>query len=141
MADYRAFFVPKLRTSINSKACFRWYSQPMEAPFSGPTSPTAMELVLSKHHHTSTCLPRQVHERVEALGATRKTSPSLIILEAAERCFNTMRGRSESDARHLRVSEYTQLALDWIIQQDHPEVRERLIAEADRRMAIHHGAR
>jgi len=32
-------------------------------------------------------------------------------------------------------------AFDWIIQQDHPEVRERLIAEADRRMAIHHGAR
>lgn len=90
--------------------------------------------------HTSIRLPREMHERVDALAATRKTSPSLIISEAVEQFFDTMRRRSESDARHLRLSEYAQLALDWIIQQDHPEIRERLIAEADRRMKLHHGA-
>jgi predicted transcriptional regulator len=105
---------------------------------SGPT--VKMELVVKTPHHTTVRLPLEMRQRIEALAEARQTSTSLIIREAIEHFFDAKRGRSESDARHLRVSEYAQLALDWIIQQDHPEVRERLIAEADRRMKIHHGA-
>lgn len=47
---------------------------------------------------------------------------------------------SASQFRHLRVSEYMQVALDAIIRENHPELRETLILEADRRMKLHHGA-
>jgi hypothetical protein len=34
-----------------------------------------------------------------------------------------------------------QICLDWIIKQDHPEVRDQMIAQADQRMREYHGAR
>jgi hypothetical protein len=48
---------------------------------------------------------------------------------------------SASDLRHLRVAEYTQVALDAIIREDHPELRDTLVLETDRRMERYHGAR
>lgn len=47
---------------------------------------------------------------------------------------------TDSKRRHLRVTEYMQVALDAIIRADHPEMRETLVLETDRRMKIHHGA-
>lgn len=47
---------------------------------------------------------------------------------------------SASQLRHLRVTEFMQVAMDAIIRNDYPELRETLILEADRRMRLHHGA-
>jgi hypothetical protein len=47
---------------------------------------------------------------------------------------------AESERRHLRMSEYAQAALDTIILEQHPEFRERIIAETERRMERYHGA-
>lgn len=47
---------------------------------------------------------------------------------------------SVSQFRHLRVTEYLQVALDAIIRADHPELRDTLVFETDRRMKIHYGA-
>jgi hypothetical protein len=38
------------------------------------------------------------------------------------------------------VTEFMQVAMDAIIRNDYPELRETLILEADRRMKLHHGA-
>ena len=48
---------------------------------------------------------------------------------------------TDSEARHLRISEYIQVAIDWIIQQDHSDMRDHLIAQTDLRMERYHGAR
>lgn len=47
---------------------------------------------------------------------------------------------SASELRHLRVTEFMQVALDAMIRQEYPELRETLVLEADRRMKLHHGA-
>ncbi len=47
---------------------------------------------------------------------------------------------SASDFRIRRVTEYMQVAIDAMIRENHPELRETLILEADRRMKLHHGA-
>ncbi len=46
----------------------------------------------------------------------------------------------ESQMRHHRISEYSQIALDTIILEQHPEFRDRIVTETDRRMARYHGA-
>jgi len=48
---------------------------------------------------------------------------------------------SESQQRHLRVTEFTQIALDAIIRENHPELRDHLIAQTDLRMEQYHGTR
>lgn len=48
---------------------------------------------------------------------------------------------TDSQLRHMRVTEYTQIALDAIIRENHPELRDHLIAQTDRRMEQYHGAR
>jgi len=47
---------------------------------------------------------------------------------------------TSSQRRQARVVEYAQIALDAIIQEQHPEYRERILAETDRRMERYHGA-
>ena len=47
---------------------------------------------------------------------------------------------SASEQRHLHTSEYVQICLDWIIQQNYPEKREFLMEQATSRMKRHHGA-
>ncbi|WP_242121218.1 hypothetical protein [Sphingomonas lacusdianchii] len=46
-----------------------------------------------------------------------------------------------SQLRQARVAEYAQAALDTIILENHPEFRDRIVAETDRRMERYHGAR
>lgn len=59
---------------------------------------------------------------------------------AIEHYFSAAQLLDDSRRRHLRTTEYMQLALDTIIRENHPELRESLILEADRRMKLHHGA-
>ena len=41
----------------------------------------------------------------------------------------------------MRVTEYTQIALDAIIRENHPKLHDHLIAQTDLRMEQYHGAR
>ena len=49
-------------------------------------------------------------------------------------------GLSQGAALRI-VTEYTQIALDAIIRENHPELRDHLIAQTDLRMEQYHGAR
>jgi hypothetical protein len=39
-----------------------------------------------------------------------------------------------------RIMEFTHIAVDAIIRQNHPEMRDTVVRETDRRMALHHDA-
>ena len=45
-----------------------------------------------------------------------------------------------SQRRQARISEYAQVALDAIIREQHPEYRDRILEETNRRMERYHGA-
>ena len=47
---------------------------------------------------------------------------------------------SPSQRRLARSSEFQQLALDVIIREQYPELRDRLVAETDKRLVQYHGA-
>ena len=47
---------------------------------------------------------------------------------------------TNSNRRMARISEFMQLALDVIISEQYPEFRERIIANADKRLEQYHGA-
>ena len=78
--------------------------------------------------------------RIEAEAAKLECSPSDLIRRAIEQHLDGRKLLEGSERRHLRVTEYMQVALDAIILENHPELRETLVLEADRRMKLHHGA-
>lgn len=85
-------------------------------------------------------VPGDLRARIEAQAAKMNCSPSDIVRLAIEQHLNGVKLLQDSERRHLRVTEYMQVALDAIIRADHPEMRDTLVLETDRRMKIHHGA-
>ncbi|RYF09155.1 MAG: ribbon-helix-helix protein, CopG family [Oxalobacteraceae bacterium] len=78
---------------------------------------------------------------LEKLAHEQDRSVADLIRAALARFLASETGLSASALRHLRVTEYMQVALDAIIRENHPELRETLVLETDRRMERYHGAR
>lgn len=79
--------------------------------------------------------------RLDALAADQKrTFADLLRLVIAE-YLEGNRQQSDSQLRLARVTEYAQAALDTIILEQHPEHREKIVAETARRMERYHAAR
>jgi len=91
--------------------------------------------------HCTVRLPRDLHRRIEAEGSKHGHSPSEVIRRAIEQYLLGQKSLNQSDIRHHRISEYSQVALDAIILENHPELRDSIVAETDRRMERYHGAR
>jgi Arc/MetJ-type ribon-helix-helix transcriptional regulator len=77
-------------------------------------------------------------EQVEAIAAHRGVSPADVIRTAIDAWLGTEKRLSASDRRLRRIMEFTQVAMDAIIRENHPDLRDTLVLEADRRMAMHH---
>ena len=77
-------------------------------------------------------------EQVEAIASHRGVSPADVIRTAIDAWLGTGKRLSASDRRMRRIMEFTQIAVDAIIRQNHPEMRDTLVRETDRRMALHH---
>ncbi len=77
-------------------------------------------------------------EQVEAFAAHRGVSPADVIRTAIDAWLRTEERLSASDQRLRRIMEFTQVAMDAIIRENHPELRDRLVHEADRRVAMYH---
>ena len=90
--------------------------------------------------HRTVRLPRDLCERLDAEAASLGCTPSDLIRRAIEHHLDGLKLLHGSKRRHLRVTEYMQVALDAIIRENHPEMRETLVLETDRRMKLHHGA-
>lgn len=79
--------------------------------------------------------------RLDALAADQKrTFADLLRLVIAE-YLEGHRQQSDSQLRLARVTEYAQAALDTIILEQHPEHREKIVAETARRMERYHATR
>ncbi len=65
-------------------------------------------------------------------------SPADVIRTAIDAWLGSGKRLSASDRRMRRIMEYTQVAVDAIIRENHPELRETLVRETDRRMGLHH---
>lgn len=95
---------------------------------------------MKSNRKCSVRIPHDLCDRLDAEAASLGCTPSDVIRQAIEKHFERAKLLTDSSRRHLRVTEYVQVALDAIIRENHPELRETLILEADRRMKLHHGA-
>ena len=86
-------------------------------------------------------LTRDLRARVEAEATDRGCSPSELVRRALEQYFLGQKLLTQSELRHHRISEYSQVALDAIILENHADIRDSIVAETDRRMVRYHGSR
>lgn len=96
---------------------------------------------MKSFRHCTVRIPRDLCDRIDAEAASRSCTPSDIIRRAIEHHLDGLKLLRDSDKRHLRVTEYMQVALDAIIRENHPELRDTLVLETDRRMERYHGSR
>jgi predicted DNA-binding protein len=80
------------------------------------------------------------YERLELMATERGTHVAALIRLAVSQFLNGANTLSQSELRDLRVAEYSQIALDIIIRENHPDRRDAMVEETDRRMARYHGA-
>ena len=95
---------------------------------------------MSTTRHCTVRLDRQQHDRILALAHEQNCNPSDVIRAAVDAYLGTATLLSSSHRRLARISEFMQLALDVIISEQYPEFRDRIIANADKRLEQYHGA-
>ncbi|MGN8001393.1 ribbon-helix-helix protein, CopG family [Sphingomonas sp. 22176] len=91
--------------------------------------------------HYTVRLPRELHAQLEAEAKRQGCSNAELTREALERYLRSEQILRDSDERLRRICEYTQLALDVMIQEDLPERRDGILLEVNNRMERYHGAR
>lgn len=96
---------------------------------------------MSTKTHCTVRIPRDLRDQVDAVAALQNRSTSDVIRLAIEQFVTGAKRADDSHLRHMRVTEYAQIALDAIIRQDYPDLRDHLIAQTDLRMEQYHGAR
>jgi hypothetical protein len=80
------------------------------------------------------------YEQIEEIAAKLSIAPVDVVRRAIGNYLAGQKLLTDSELRHLRVAEYTQVALDAIIREEHPELRDTLVLETNRRMEKYHGA-
>ena len=95
---------------------------------------------MSTTRHCTVRLNRQQHDRILALATEQNCNPSEVIRAAVDAYLGTATLLTSSHRRLARISEFMQLALDVIISDQYPEFRDRIIANADKRLEQYHGA-
>ncbi|WP_375383389.1 hypothetical protein [uncultured Sphingomonas sp.] len=84
--------------------------------------------------------PRQFELLVQT-AARQRRSLADVLRTAVEQYLSGTSRAADSDLRHHRISEFSQVALDTIIREQHPEMIEAIVSETNRRMERYHGAR
>ena len=80
-------------------------------------------------------------DRIDRLAVRNGLSRSAMIRHALRAFANEAEMSGASQRRMARTVEYAQLALDDIIRDHYPDVREKLLAETDKRVEQYHAAR
>lgn len=92
-------------------------------------------------HHYTVRLPHELYSQLVAEAKRQDRAHAELTRLAIEQFLIGHQRLRESDARLRRVCEYAQLALDAILQENHPEFRDPILLEVDKRMERFHGAR
>jgi hypothetical protein len=83
---------------------------------------------------------RKHYSAIDKLAKEQSRTFADVLRHAIDHYLGAQSVLTASQRRQARVVEYAQIALDAIIQEQHPEYRERILAETDRRMERYHGA-
>ena len=94
----------------------------------------------TSYRHCNVRLERVQWERLSAIARERKLSTADVVRSALDAFLSSTDLLTASHRRIARISEFQQLALDVIIREQYPELRDRLVAETDRRLVQYHGA-
>lgn len=92
------------------------------------------------YRHYNVRLERTQWDRLSAIAREQKLSVADIIRSAIDVFLLSSNLVTASQRRLARISEFQQLALDVIIREQYPELRDRLVAETDKRLVQYHGA-
>ncbi len=92
------------------------------------------------YRHYNVRLERTQWDRLSAIAREQKISTADIIRSALDVFLSSSDLLTSSHRRMARISEFQQLALDVIIREQYPELRDRLVAETDKRLVQYHGA-
>jgi len=80
-------------------------------------------------------------DRIDRLASRNGLTRSAMIRHVLRTFAHDADAAGASQKRMARTVEYTQLALDVIIRDQYPDVREKLLAETDKRVEQYHAAR
>ena len=94
----------------------------------------------TSYRHYNVRLERTQWERLSAIARERKLSTADIVRSALDVFLSSSDLLTASHRRMARIGEFQQLALDVIIREQYPELRDRLVAETDKRLVQYHGA-
>ena len=78
---------------------------------------------------------------VEAEAKVLGCSHGEVIRRAVDHYLDRQKTLDESDIRLRRVCEFAHLALDVIIKEEHPDLRDTILTETDNRVRRYHAAR
>ena len=94
----------------------------------------------SKLRHYNVRLTPDQWARLTRLADDRQQTPAKLVRDAVDAFLGANDLLSASQRRLARISEFQQIALDIIIREQYPEYRDRIIAEAHKRLEQYHGA-
>lgn len=77
---------------------------------------------------------------LKKMAAARKCTPSDVLREIIKQHLDGTKAVSESHLRIARLAEYTQAAVDTLLREEHPDHRQLVMDETNRRMERYHGA-
>lgn len=94
----------------------------------------------TSYRHYNVRLERAQWDRLSEIAAEQKLSVADVIRSALNVFLSSSDVLTASQRRLARISEFQQLVLDVILREQYPELRDRLVAETDKRLVQYHGA-
>ena len=94
----------------------------------------------TSYRHYNVRLERARWDRLSVIAAEQKLSVADVIRSALNVFLSSSDVLTASQRRLARISEFQQLVLDVILREQYPELRDRLVAETDKRLVQYHGA-
>lgn len=94
----------------------------------------------TSYRHYNIRLERAQWDRLSEIAAEQKLSVADVIRSALNVFLSSSDVLTASQRRLARISEFQQLVLDVILREQYPELRDRLVAETDKRLVQYHGA-
>lgn len=94
----------------------------------------------TSYRHYNIRLERSQWDRLSEIATEQKLSVADVIRSALNVFLSSYDVLTASQRRLARISKFQQLALDVIIREQYPELRDRLVAETDKRLVQYHGA-
>ena len=80
------------------------------------------------------------YDHLKRLAAGRRCAISDVLRDLIKQHLDGIKAVSESHLRLARLAEYTQAAVDTLIREEHPDHRQLVMDETNRRMERYHGA-